>query len=1328
MKKTLLTNMLMKIATTTFLLLCVFTSYTNAQAVDCNTVTVSCNDLVTISLDDDCETTVEFDMVLEDPNKFASYLVVVEDDNGPIATSPNVTGANEGDTLKVKVTMIDCGITCWGNIIVRDTKDPIITACAPIVVDCDDSTPYVEPTATDNCSPVTWSYVDQPHGVMCDGGYCSTIDRVWTATDIAGNTATCTQEIRFNSVDVTTVVFPVDYILDYDVSTPCADLDVTGIDPAVSGAPTSYNCACLQFSYTDTPFEMCGAGTKMLRQWFVIDWCSGEYAEAGQNIEAFDDEPPALTCVETYFEVPTDPYSCKADYVVHLPEPTVGTTIYNPVYFDCSDVTYTIEYSVLPDEFNCTTVAEAQALSFDTSILTWIPVTPVGGVYTIQDLEPGCAWIRYQLTDACGNVTDYCTKDIVVVDGGNPIAIAEGFTQLTLDASCEVMMLAESLDDGSFDYCCDIVEYEIKRVGSHCTGFADDLNYGPSVTFCHADVGNQITVMLKVTDCAGNMDEAQGIVLIDDFDQVTVTCPNDDYDYTCSQFVNFNDPNHSTYADPTVTSTCADLGGGVVTMVKSFSESGDPGHTLDGLCGTGDIIRAVEVYVNGTLVETCYQTITISGDPATLTGITCPSAVNLISCAAGYTPEDLNSFATANTVGSCSNVVVSYVDGAPFEDVDASACYSILRTWTAIDWCVYDPDNPVDGIYTCTQQLNFVSSQGPTMLNCTNVTVADSDNDCQHYVELTVTSTDGDGCTPDALIQYTYEIDLDKDGTVDHSGNGNDASGTYPVGNHNITFTAKDACGMTESCTYMFMITNSGAPTPICRAELVWALGGDGTTEVWASDFNIKSESPCGQEGDLIFSFTADGNTQALAFSCADIPNGIGAEIALNMYVIDPSGQAEFCQVTLILQDNLDVCTDNTNRMAFVSGRVYDEFYTGVQDFEVALEDISDAEMYMEYTDQEGDYMFESVEYYDEYYVAPQRNDLHKEGVSTLDLVLIQRHILNLENLDSPFKLIAADANKNNSVTSADMVDIRKVILDEYSHFPSNNSWQFVDANHQFIDPMHPWDYQTAVNIPELYVDYANVEFVAVKTGDVNNSVNFFLHGDEVEARGHEDFALITKDQDFAEQDIVTIPLLAGADLDIYGMQFTLDFDPQVLAFNGITAGQLPVRADMISTAKANQGVITVSIDNALGQAIAKDVQVIELAFTALTNGQLSEALDITSDVTDAQVYTTEKEVVNLELEINSTAQEGVEFALYQNEPNPFAGTTQIPFYINTASDVSLEVYNAEGKVLYRQTMAAAKGNNAFELNSDELNNHGVLFYRVETRAMSAIKKMIVLK
>jgi hypothetical protein len=64
-------------------------------------------------------------------------------------------------------------------------------------------------------------------------------------------------------------------------------------------------------------------------------------------------------------------------------------------------------------------------------------------------------------------------------------------------------------------------------------------------------------------------------------------------------------------------------------------------------------------------------------------------------------------------------------------------------------------------------------------------------------------------------------------------------------------------------------------------------------------------------------------------------------------------------------------------------------------------------------------------------------------GVDVYDIILVTRHLLGLEPLESPYKLISADVNNSGTVTTFDYVTIRKVILGSITNFPVG-SWRYI--------------------------------------------------------------------------------------------------------------------------------------------------------------------------------------------------------------------------------------------------------------------------------------------
>ncbi|MBK6903235.1 MAG: hypothetical protein IPH04_10605 [Saprospirales bacterium] len=146
--------------------------------------------------------------------------------------------------------------------------------------------------------------------------------------------------------------------------------------------------------------------------------------------------------------------------------------------------------------------------------------------------------------------------------------------------------------------------------------------------------------------------------------------------------------------------------------------------------------------------------------------------------------------------------------------------------------------------------------------------------------------------------------------------------------------------------------------------------------------------------------------------------------------------------------------------------------------------------LFSELTDLTGNFSFDALAAGGDYTVTPMLDVEASNGVTTWDLVLISRHILGIQLLDSPYKIIAADANKTNNVTTLDMVAIRKVILQIEPGFPNNTSWRFVDKDYVFPNAGNPFvaQFPEVINYNNLASNQLLADFVGVKVGDVNGS------------------------------------------------------------------------------------------------------------------------------------------------------------------------------------------------------------------------------------------------
>jgi hypothetical protein len=85
-------------------------------------------------------------------------------------------------------------------------------------------------------------------------------------------------------------------------------------------------------------------------------------------------------------------------------------------------------------------------------------------------------------------------------------------------------------------------------------------------------------------------------------------------------------------------------------------------------------------------------------------------------------------------------------------------------------------------------------------------------------------------------------------------------------------------------------------------------------------------------------------------------------------------------------------------------------------------------------------------------------------------------------------------------------------------------------------------------------------------------------------------------------------------------------------------------------------------------------------------------------------------------------------FELAQNYPNPFNPSTTISFFIPTHSDVSLEVLNLLGQVVYTERQRSLPAGWHHVVYDATDNPSGIYFYRVSSDRSSSIRKMALIK
>ncbi len=379
-----------------------------------------------------------------------------------------------------------------------------------------------------------------------------------------------------------------------------------------------------------------------------------------------------------------------------------------------------------------------------------------------------------------------------------------------------------------------------------------------------------------------------------------------------------------------------------------------------------------------------------------------------------------------------------------------------------------------------------------------------------------------------------------------------------------------------------------------------------------------------------------------------------------------------------------------------------------------------DCNAYQELTSLEGAYAFNEMLAGEDYLIDPTYDDILTNGVTTFDIVKIRQHILNISMLDSPYKIIAADANNSGSVTTFDLVTITNAILGRIDVFPDNESWRFVPADYVFPDPTNPFDppFPETISETNLTEDAYGLDFIAIKIGDV--TVDAQLSGFAPPA--DETLDLWISEQQATAGAELLVPVYADNFQDIVGFQFDLVFDEQQLAFKEILpAGLSGISEANIGRKFLSKGYAPISWvfpgTGTEGRSARAGEELFFLKFEALKDiATLEGLLDIGQRRLKQEAYDSSFEHFGVQMSFRSKdlAQQmhiNVETAVY---PNPFAENCFVTIATERNINVEIEVINMLGQQIYTQYKACPKGKTLLQLDDNVFPEKGLYFCTIK--------------
>jgi hypothetical protein len=570
------------------------------------------------------------------------------------------------------------------------------------------------------------------------------------------------------------------------------------------------------------------------------------------------------------------------------------------------------------------------------------------------------------------------------------------------------------------------------------------------------------------------------------------------------------------------------------------------------------------------------------------------------------------------------------------------------------------------------------------------------------------------------------------------------------MSNHRVEWKVTDGCGNVTTCNQNFMVVDKKKPTPYCL-NVSSALMQNGKVELWAADFNVGSFDNCTAKDKLLFTLNEahpvltklglthffkglgqdateaeynagtaqkwipSKNSSGMVFGCDDLPS-----VDVKLSVWDEKLNTDFCTVTLNLADNQGACGGSgggTSSRANISGKISNDQGKNLANAEVTLINGIPEHTKSFMTNTDGTFAFDNNFMHYNYEVSAAKNDDYLNGVSTLDLVMIQRHVLGLNIFNSGYQTIAADINNDEKVTASDLTELRKLILGIYAKLPNNGSWRFINAGQAFADARNPWPINEAIEIANLDHNMINQNFMAVKIGDVNNTAST-IAGSQVESRTA--ITLNTEDVMISAGQIQEITFAADAS-KVYGTQFTLTLNEGAKLEDLEIAGK-KVDPSYVAQVGSNKYLVSWNTVNAVQGA-----NLVTLHVSSPKDVLASKAITINSTALNAEIYSGDA-IVSNKLVATFSARTADEFVVYQNEPNPFNASTTITFNLPKADNATLQVFDVTGKMIYNSTGSFGKGVNHFTISRADLPTTGVMIYKIESGQYTETKKMIGLE
>ena len=398
-----------------------------------------------------------------------------------------------------------------------------------------------------------------------------------------------------------------------------------------------------------------------------------------------------------------------------------------------------------------------------------------------------------------------------------------------------------------------------------------------------------------------------------------------------------------------------------------------------------------------------------------------------------------------------------------------------------------------------------------------------------------------------------------------------------------------------------------------------------------------------------------------------------------------------------------DTCQNMDGEILTLSGTILDPYDNFI--FNVTMNMQTNDEMKSSVTIENGTYFLHVPENPDLVYLDKESS--YRNGVSTLDLIWMQRQFRDPTVFYNPYQFIAADVNNNGLMDPADMLQIRSLILGKRNSFAQVRPWQFVDVSTQKS--------YSKVGAQTMYQEN---NWVGVKMGDVNFDSDYLIRNTNRSANSTYPIVL---EETLSEDGRTRVAVRMSDMVRLSGMQIALDMG----GYTGweIEEAGLNLTDDNWAVEK---GAIKLSWTSKEFEKLFDQNQVLfYLVFNTPPESFNKEniTLDNSADF-KSEMYTPDLDIKDIGLQYRKDS-ESLGLTVY---PNPADQFQVFEFFSPTEVEAVVTIHAIGGKEIESFKIQLDKGQTNYHHALHNIYKSGMYVYQIRTQSQVITGRFEVIK